>query len=274
MAISAPARPTSSQSRPAARKPLFLIGIAMSVVAFLLVIILGSVVAGRATVSTAQVSVVVAAQDIHHRTVVGAADLTAVTLPVNAVPPEALFQRSLAIGKIAQVDVLKGQPITSNLVAAEGAGEPSLLPIPAGWVAATIPASEQQAVAGYVSPGDVIDLAATVGENVLNPAAANPRQLTRTVFPGLRVLRVGAAGSSGKSGQQQGIATSLTVLVTQCDAPYMDWLINNSTVRYTLRSSADYGKAPTAADPSCPAGSPTVRVGPAEVDKKFGLTKG
>jgi pilus assembly protein CpaB len=274
MAVTAPARPTSSQAKPAARRPLFLIGIAMSVVAFLLVIVLGSVVAGRATVSTAQVSVVVAAQDIHHRAVVGAGDLTAVSLPVTAAPPAVLFDRSQAVGKIAQVDVLKGQPITTNLIAAEGAGVPGLLPIPTGWVGTTIPAGELQAVGGYVSPGDVIDLTTSVAESVLAPAAANPRQLTRTVFTGLHVLRVGAAGATSKSGQQQGVATSLTVLVTQCDAPYLAWLINNSSVRYTLRSSADYGPVPTAADPACPAGSATIRVGPAEVDKKFGLTKG
>jgi Flp pilus assembly protein CpaB len=270
MAVSAPARP---QSKPAARRPLFLIGIAMAVVAFLLVLILGSVIASRATAGTVQVTVLVAARDIPHRTVIGVADLTTAALPATGVPPQALAQSAQALGKVAQVTVLKGQPITSNLVAAEGAGDPGFLPIPAGWVAATIPASEQQAVGGYVAQGDVIDVAATVNEAALNAAVANPRQLTKTAYTGLHVIRVGPS-TGGKTGAVQGLTSSLTVLVTPCEAPYLTWLVANGVVKYDLRASADYGKVPTGPDPSCPSGTQVAKVGPAEIDRKFGFTRG
>jgi Flp pilus assembly protein CpaB len=272
MAVGAPARQTPSQAPPAVRRPLFLIGIAMSLLAFLLVVVLGSVIAGRATVGTVQVSVVVAARDIHLREVIGAADLAAARLPVAALPPGAVLHASDAVGKVAQVDVLKGQPITTNLVAARGAGAPGYLPIPQGWVAATIPASEQQAVGGYVSTGDVIDVQASLSETAFTPNVLNPRQLTRTVFPGVRVIEVGPAGT--RSGQALAVVSSLTVLLTPCDAPYLAWLLTSATVRYTLLSSTDYGPAPTGPSPSCPPGTTPARVGPAEVDKKFGFTKG
>src|SRR6266540_3148789 len=158
MAISAPAR-QPPQSKPAARRPLFLIGIAMSVVAFLLVLILGSVIAGRASAATAQTSILVAARDIRERQVVTGADLTAASLPVTGVPPQALVKTADAVGKVAQANVVQGQPVTANLVATEGSGDPAFLPIPAGWVAVAIPTSEQQGVGGYVAAGDVIDIA-------------------------------------------------------------------------------------------------------------------
>ncbi len=55
MAVGAPARQTPSQARPAVRRPLFVIGIGMSLVAFLLVVVLGSAIAGRATTGLTQV---------------------------------------------------------------------------------------------------------------------------------------------------------------------------------------------------------------------------
>jgi Flp pilus assembly protein CpaB len=275
MAVGAPARRgPSPAAKPATRKPLFVIGIVMAVIAFILVIVLGSVVAGRATVSTAQVPIVVASNDIQKRHVITDSDLTITRIPATAAPPGALLQTTLAVGKVTQVSVLKGQPVTANLFAPEGQGDPAYLPVPAGWNAVTIPAGEMQAVAGYLAPGDVIDIEATVPETVFKQVA-NPRQLTRTVFPGVHVLRLGPAGTSTKSGQPIGVVTSLTVLMTPCNAQYLTWLIQAGVVRYNLRSATDYGPPPTAPDPACPVGAnapPLPRIGPAEVDKQFVFT--
>src|SRR5579859_4058832 len=190
MAVSAPFR-QPAQSKPATRRPLFLIGIGMSLLAFLLVVILGSSLANRGTAATAQETVVVAAHNIGQRQVIGAADLTTTRLPTTAVPPGALLHASDATGQIAQVQVLSGQPVTSNLVAKSGGGAPGYLPIPQGWVAVALPANEQQAVGGYIASGDVIDIQATVSGSAFNASAANAAQLTRTVFPGIRVIEVG-----------------------------------------------------------------------------------
>ncbi len=276
MAVTAPVR-RNPAAKSGARRPLFLVGIAMSVLAFILVLVLGSIVAGRAAAGSAPVGVVVAARDIHKRHVITAADLAISRLPANAVPPAAFAQTEQAVGKISQVDVPQGQAVTSNLVTSATSADPAYLPIPSGWVATTIPASEQQAVGGYITAGDVIEIEATATESLFNPSVATPRQLTRTVFRGIHVIRVGPATSSGGSvnGQQgQGVASSLTVLMTPCDAQYLTWLVTNVTVRYTLRSDRDYGKAPTGPDGSCPLGSALGRVGPAEVDSRFGFTKG
>lgn len=270
MAVSSPVR-QPAQTKPAMRRPLFLIGIGMSLVAFLLVVILGSSLANRATAGTAQTTVVVAAHDIAQRHVIVPADLTTVQLPATAVPPRALLHASEATGQVAQVQVVSGQPVTGNLIAKPGVAAPGFLPIPQGWVAYTLPAGELQAVGGYVAAGDVIDIQATITETAFNPTAANARQLTRAVYLGVRIIEVGPAGA--KVGQAQAVATSLTALVTPCDAPYLTWMLTAGTLRYTLRSSNDYGTAPTGPDPSCPAGTAPVAVGPAEVDKKFGFTK-
>jgi pilus assembly protein CpaB len=269
MAITAPIRPSPAPARPAVRRSLLYVGIGVSVLAVLLVVILGSSVSSRVTTGTAQVTVVAAAHDIPRRQQITAADLTTVRLPLTAMPPAAVVQSSAAVGRVAQVDVLKGQPITTNLVAT---GDPAYLPIPSGWNGVTIPGGELQGVGGYVSPGDEIDMVVTLNEVVFNPGVANPRQFTRTTLRDLRVLKVGPAPDKG--GQGQTVTTSLTVLSTPCDAPYLAWLFANGTVRYDLVSAKDYVAAPTAPDPACPVGTAPPRVSAAEVDKRFSFTKG
>jgi pilus assembly protein CpaB len=274
MSVSAPVRRTPAQAQPAARRPLFIIGIAMSLLAFVLVLVLGVVLAGRATVGTAQATVVVAAHNISHRTVIGPGDLTVAKLPVSAVPAGALLQSTQAVGKTAQVDVLAGQPVTTNLVSASGSGDPGFLPIPQGWIAVTLPSSELQAVGGYVVGGDVIDIAVLLSESVLNPQVQYPRQFEKIVFPGIHVLKVGPApADTGKSSQVQGVTSSLTMLMTPCDVQYLNWLVANGTLRYALRAAKDYGAPPTAPDSSCPVGTPPIRIGPAEVDRQYGFTR-
>jgi len=276
MATSAPPVRGTTAARPTGRRTLFWLGIAMSVVAFLLVLILGTVVAGRSAVGAAKTSVVVAAQDIGRRNVIAPTDLTTALLPTTAVPPSAITVTSQAVGKVTQVTVLKGQPLTTNLIAGEGTGDPAFLSIPQGWQAATIPAGELQAVAGYISPGDVIDIQATVPQNIFVTSLQNPQQVTRIVFASVHVLKVGpaAVNAGTKGGQTLGVTTSLTVLITPCDAPYLTWLIANGSIRYALHSSKDYGSAPTTASPSCPQGTPPPRVGPPEVDSRYGFSKG
>src|SRR5205807_6324820 len=126
MATSAPARPNAA-TRPGGRRTLFWLGIAMSVVAFLLVIILGTVVASRSNVGTVKTTVVVAASDIGRRSVIGPADLTTEMLVTSAVPPGAVAAPAQLVGKVTQVPVLKGQPVITNLLADQGTGDPAYL---------------------------------------------------------------------------------------------------------------------------------------------------
>src|SRR2546429_5658112 len=170
MAVTAPARRGPAPTKSGARRPLFIIGIVMSVLAFILVLVVGTIVAGRAAATTAPITVVVAAHDIHKRHVISAGGLTTARLPAAAVHASAITQPAQAIGKLAEVDVLQGQAITSNLLISASSNDPAYLPIPSGWIATTIPASEQQAVAGYITTGDVIDIEATASESLVNPA--------------------------------------------------------------------------------------------------------
>ena len=264
---------TRPRVTPNIRTPLFIFGVALALVAFLVMLAFGLLFANRAQVST-PVRVVVAARDIDAREPLTADMLTTTSLPSTAAPPKAFFRLADVTGTSALVQIYKGQPITETIVASnpDQVTPSSYLPVPQGFVAITIPTSEQQGVAGFIAQGDFIDVIATVNTQLFSPAS--PRQVTRTVFTSLYVLRVGPQSVVPRQGQAQGLTSSITVLMTLCDAQYMDWLALNGTLKYALLSYHDYAKGQPAADASCPSTVAPGLIGPAQVQARYDFLKG
>jgi pilus assembly protein CpaB len=220
--------------------------------------------------STSGTRVVVASHDIKARTLIQASDLTLSNF--NPAPPQAFIAVATVAGKGARVDIPAGSPITANLIAASGDllsnSDVAFLPIPEGWIAVTIPTSEQTGVGGYVQVGDRITMLATINTSSFgqSPGAS----VVRTVFRDVDVLRVGPSAAGGTSATAPGTVTSsLTVLMTACDSEYLFWLLNNATMKYELESYTDYGSLPTAADSKCPGVSAAGGVGPRDVDARW-----
>lgn len=252
------------------RAPLFALGFILAMIAFIGVFILGRVASNAVAGS---VVVIVAARDIEPREVIGRDALTLSRLPATAAPPSALARIADVAGATAQVRILRGQPITANIIVATPDQitdpAPAFLPIPQGDVAFTLPTNEQQGVGGYIAAGDYIDIIATLNTSVVN--ATNPKVVTATVFRHVHVLRVGPPVDTRKGGQQQGVSSSLTVVLSECDAKVLDWLIANANLRYLLESYRDYEPSTATSAPPC---TNAGVVGPQQVDAQFQFTKG
>ena len=189
-------------------------------------------------------AVVVANADLKPRLPIDAASLAIKRIPVPSNYPSVFFTKITDVqGMIPLVTILLGEAITSNVVvqASQALGSQSeYLPIPSGFVALTIPTSEQQGVAGYIQPGDYISVIATV--------SAAGKTASMTIFTNLHVIRVGTNSSSTSSG-----ATSLTVVVTQCQAEVITWFLQYASLKYSLESFHDYLSPDNQAkDPGCP----------------------
>jgi pilus assembly protein CpaB len=268
-----------NQTRPASsmniRTPLFILGVSLALIAFLVMFAFGLLFANKASTGT-QVQVVVAGQLIDAREPISAAMLTTASMPSSAIPPGAFTRLADLTGYSAVVPIPKGQVISGNLVSTDPdrlvPGASTFLPIPEGWVAFTLPTSEVTAVAGYIAQGDYIDIIATVNTQLF--ALPHPRQVTRTVFTNVHVIRLGPMSLAPKQGQAQGVASSITVVMTLCDAQYMRWLSINSTLEYALLSSHDYNKAEPKPDTSCPATTAPPVVGPTAVNARWNFLAG
>ena len=228
------------------RRPFTILGIVLAllvIAAFVLVAVSAS--AGQ---NVTMESVVVATKNLQPRVPIDVSSLERKSIPVGGFPSAILFTKvSDVTGMVPLVTILEGQPITSNLISKPGGAigsQSEYLPIQAGYVAMTLPTSEQQGVAGYIAPGDDIAVIATVD--------VNAKVSTATVFPSLHVIRVGAASTEAAQPATQGIASSLTVVVTECQAEYLTWFLTYASLKYTLLSYHDYQTANVSPDPSCP----------------------
>lgn len=254
---------------------MFIVGVALALIAFLAMFAFGILFA-RGSQGTSQVTVVVASQDIQPRQPITLDLVTTTSLASNAVPPRAITRLTDVTSYFAQVTIYKGEVISANLVASNPdaitAGTYSAyLPIPTGYVAVAIPSAEQQAVAGFIAQGDYINVIATAD---LSEFASNRHgSVTMTVFTDVLVIRVGAQSAAPGAGQAQGVSSSLTVLMTQCDANFITWLLANSTLKYELLSSKDYQTSPPAANQACPGTKAAHGVTAAAVDARWSFTK-
>lgn len=267
-----PAIPTAA---PRAKKkraglPFIIAGVVLGLLAFLGVFFYSSS-AGTAGLGTQPV--VVAARDLLIRVPITAADLTVAQYHTGDVPPGAFAKVSDVPSVVAAVNIAKGEPLTNNLVIASTdtvlGPQAAYLPIPQGYVAMTIPTGEQIGVAGYIQVGDYISLVATVsGKTSTN---------VRTVYTNIRIIRVGAApsetqpvqGSSAAPPKTGGLSTSLTIVVTQCQAEFITWFEGNGGLRYTLESYHDYQTTELKVDQTCKDANAAGGVTAAQVKDKW-----
>ncbi len=262
------------------RRPFTILGMLIALITLAAFIFLATRPGTGGTVIplTGDVSVVVAKVDIPARATITTDQLTIAKLNAKDVPPQSFSAITDVAGKtsrFALIDIKAGQPVLANAIVTSAdptPPEPSFLPIPQGFVAMTIPTSEEQGVAGYIQPGDYIGIIATVDKGATTAS--------KTIFNNVHVIRVGTASVNITSGRNGPTASrvagagqsSLTIVVNQCDAEYLTWFLAKTNLRYTLENFGDYDKG-TANNPQQAAACPidtAQGVTNTEVAKRFG----
>jgi Flp pilus assembly protein CpaB len=221
------------------RRPFTLLGILLALIviaAFVLV----ALNAGQQS-SSLSLSVVVANTDLQPRVAIGETAVALKTIPVPANYPKIYFSSLHDVkGMVPLVKIVAGQAITANEVAKPSTavgGQSEYLPIPKGFVALTIPTSEQQGVANNIQPDDYISVIATV--------AVGGKVAAKTIFTNLHVIKVGTPGASSSP-------SSLTVVATECQAEVITWFLTYASLKYTLESYQDYLQGTPSPEPQCP----------------------
>jgi pilus assembly protein CpaB len=215
---------------------------------------------GQAGAGAPTRQVVVAARDLGARTTLKKEDVRLATYVTSDAPPFAYSQTADVVGKVVVVDLRRGQPLVANLLGTStdvAGSQQAFLPLPKGYVAATVPTGELVGVAGYIEPGDYINVIAVV------PSRNGGFSNVRTIYSGIHVIRTGEVAAAGA-----GQPTSLTLAMSECQAEFINWFVANASLKYSLLSSTDYAAASQAGpDTSCPADGST---GVTETDIKRG----
>jgi Flp pilus assembly protein CpaB len=226
------------------RRPFTLLGILLALIVIAAFVLVALNAGSGATVP--QRTVVVATRDLQPRIPIDAGWLSVQTIPVPSAYPKVYFTQIAEVqGMVPLVGIGNGQAITANDVAkptqALGA-QSEFLPIPSGYVALTIPTSEQQGVADYIQPDDYISVIATV--------SSGGKVASKTIFTNLHVIKVGLQASA--SGTGTATASSLTIVVTECQAEFITWFLTYASLKYALESYHDYLKPGSQIpDPKC-----------------------
>ena len=189
------------QSRPA----IFLgLGVVLALLAGLLTVSIGQErAAGPPNPLTDTTEVVVAKVDIPERTVVTPEMLETRQYPKTLVPPAAVGSISVAARQTTLVKIPAGTPIVTGQLVVGGGVTGLSLTLEKGKVYVAFPVSDALTAAGYIKPGDRVDIlatvpAATVGQPAPSPAApgqpgaaaAPPGPVTQTIVQNLEVLDV------------------------------------------------------------------------------------
>jgi Flp pilus assembly protein CpaB len=280
MATIAQQRPASAPSNarnPQFRTPLFVAGVGLALFAFLAMFTFGLIFATKAG-SNQQVTVVVAATSINQKDVITPEMVKTLRMTATSALPGTYSNVATVIGEYATVDIPQGQAITANLVSKI----PSVIQTPPlvfskGYQLIGITASEQTGVAGYVGPGDYIDIYVTMDKAAfaeINPGAKG--SVTVRVFKAVYVDKVGPDTTATRSGQPGGVTSSLTVLMSPCDVAFMTWFAVNGQVKYGLVSHDDYPQSlPTTLPGPCTwADTYGGTVGPRAVNSRFNFLAG
>ena len=203
--------------------------------------LIAPLVISRGSTGGETVSVVTAAIDIARGGTIQTEMVHVESVPKRWANPKAIGQLADAVGRVATMQILAGEPVLSTKIAAKGAGVGLAAIIPKGMRAFTIQTPTIAAgVAGFILPGNKVDVLLTVKDQ---GGGADMHGGTITLLQNLEILavdqRLGAdPAPSEKLGATKELR-SVTLLVTPGEAAKLDLGGNLGTLHLTLRNPED-----------------------------------
>jgi len=202
--------------------------------AFLVYRIMGNrLVASRPPPTT---RVVAAAQDIKLGTVLAANDLT--TIEVAGGAPKGSFlekDKGTLIGRGVVSDLYQGEPVLDSRLAPAGSGGGLAATIPKGMRACAVKVDEVVGVAGFVTPGQRVDVLASGVPPNAGQATQIAEQGTqvRTILQNIEVLSAGINIQKDAEGKPQNVQV-VNLLVTPDQAEMLSLASSNNGVKIQL----------------------------------------
>jgi pilus assembly protein CpaB len=179
-------------------------------------------------VSTKTVTVVAAKSTIAPRTKL-TRDLVYVReMPEEAVHPKAVRDADSVVGLIAKYEILEGEPIILDRLYGEGERIGLVSSVPGHMRAVTVPVDEVVGVAGFVKPGDKVDIIVTAS------GVGQTGDVAFTVLEDIEVLAV-AQETEDKSQGKAKVSTSVTLAVKPSEAERLTLAEKIGKLRLALR---------------------------------------
>ncbi len=180
--------------------------------------------------------VVVAAADLQLGTALKKEDLRTIAFPMGQAPEGSFTQPDELVGRGLIVPMVKNEPVLGAKLASKeaGAGLPPV--IPEGMRAVSVRVNEVVGVAGYVLPGNRVDVVATA-----SPTEARSDTTSKVVLANVQVLTAGTRMEQNQEDNKPVQVTVVTLLVTPEQAERLALASTEGKIQLALRNPMDSG---------------------------------
>lgn len=189
--------------------------------------------------------VVVASRDIKLGSILAASDVTLTEM--TGQPPKGAFLKvEDVVGRGAVAEIFQGETVLENRLAARGSGGGLAATIPQGMRACAVRVDDVVGVAGFVTPGQRVDVLASgmrSGANLILPGNATDGVTSRIILQNIQVLSAGSDIQKDAEGKPKTVQV-VNLLVTPEQAEALSLATNQLRIQLVLRNPLDTSVAP------------------------------
>jgi pilus assembly protein CpaB len=192
------------------------------------------------SVNTPTQPVVVAAVDLQLGAEVKKEDLQVVQFPAGKAPDGTFAKPDEVIGRGLIVPIVKNEPVLRAKLASKEAGSGLPPVIPEGMRAVSVRVNEVVGVAGYVLPGNRVDVIATA-----SPTEAHADTTTKVILSNVQVVTAGTRMEQDQKEEKPVQVTVVTLLVTPDQSERLALASTEGKIQLALRNPLDLGAPET-----------------------------
>jgi pilus assembly protein CpaB len=191
------------------------------------------------TGSVATQPIVVAAADLQLGAELKKDDLTVIQFPAGKAPEGTFSKPEEVLGRGLIVPIVKNEPILGAKLASKEAGSGLPPVIPEGMRAISVRVNEVVGVAGYVLPGNRVDVLATA-----NPTSVQSDMTTKVILSNVQVLTAGTRMEQAPDSKPVQV-TVVTLLVFPEQSERLALASTEGKIQLALRNPLDQGAPET-----------------------------
>jgi pilus assembly protein CpaB len=192
------------------------------------------------TTNTPTQAVVVASGDLQLGSELKKEDLAVVQFPAGKTPEGTFSKPEEVIGRGLIVPIVKNEPILKAKLASKEAGSGLPPVIPEGMRAVSVRVNEVVGVAGYVLPGNRVDVVATA-----SPTDQHQDTTSKVVLSNVQVLTAGTRMEQQGDQSKPVQVTVVTLLVYPDQAERLALASTEGKIQLALRNPLDQGAPAT-----------------------------
>lgn len=175
--------------------------------------------------------VVVALQDVSEGRSIERTSVMVAQWPIGTVPAGAYSSADSVVGRVARVDVFKGEVIVPGRLAPDGTGPGLQVKIAPGKRAAAVRIDDVAGLNGLIQPNSRVDILVTLRD-------ANGQQVSKLFMSNMRVLSIGTAVQTTADNRPISAPTA-AIEVTPEEAEQLAIAQREGTIQLVLRGYGD-----------------------------------